>query len=223
MTETSGSPRHEGAQRYDGIRWTTYTTKDGLPDKIVLSVTQTRDGAMWFGTIGGHLTRFDPSVDGQDAWHTFDFDNPDAQTTPSLLQTRDGTLWVGVAAGGGLWRFDGTTWTRIEHPPGFSGSAYTLFESADGAIWLTSWSEWVLRFDPSAPVGQSAWTHYASKDGLVTNRVSSILQTREGMLWFAGGVSTISRFDPAAAAQEAWKTHTVSDGLPESVLSPRSG
>ena len=42
-----------GVQRYDGMRWTTYTTEDGLPHNTVRSVYQTRDGAMWFGTWGG--------------------------------------------------------------------------------------------------------------------------------------------------------------------------
>lgn len=42
----------QGVQRYDGVQWTTYTTADGLARDHVQTVIQTRDGAMWFGTIG---------------------------------------------------------------------------------------------------------------------------------------------------------------------------
>ena len=50
----------QGAQRYDGHRWTTYTTKDGLPHNVITAVIQAEDGAMWFGTAAG-IGRYDPS------------------------------------------------------------------------------------------------------------------------------------------------------------------
>ena len=39
-----------GAQKYDGYRWTTYTTKEGLGHDQVRVIIQDRDGAMWFGS-----------------------------------------------------------------------------------------------------------------------------------------------------------------------------
>ena len=51
---------NNGVQRYDGYRWTTYTTDDGLVDNRVVTVIQDRDGVMWFGTQNG-ISRFDPS------------------------------------------------------------------------------------------------------------------------------------------------------------------
>ena len=39
-----------GAQRYDGYRWTTYTTDDGLAHDRVADLLQAQDGSMWFGT-----------------------------------------------------------------------------------------------------------------------------------------------------------------------------
>ncbi len=47
-----------GAQRYDGLHWTTYTVEDGLAHNRVTTVIQTRDGDMWFGTRGGGISRF---------------------------------------------------------------------------------------------------------------------------------------------------------------------
>ena len=42
-----------GAQKYDGLRWTTYTTEDGLAHNRVIKISQARDGAMWIGTGDG--------------------------------------------------------------------------------------------------------------------------------------------------------------------------
>ncbi len=60
-----------GAQRYDGTHWTTYTTEDGLASNEVRSIIQTRDGAMWFGTAGGNgISRFDGET-----WTTYTTDD----------------------------------------------------------------------------------------------------------------------------------------------------
>src|SRR5262245_7423941 len=39
--------------------WKTFTTLDGLAHQAIGSITVATNGVMWFGTIGGYLTRFD--------------------------------------------------------------------------------------------------------------------------------------------------------------------
>jgi PAS domain S-box-containing protein len=43
----------DGLYRYDGYRWTRYTTEDGLPSGFVRTVSVTRDGSVWIGTDNG--------------------------------------------------------------------------------------------------------------------------------------------------------------------------
>lgn len=40
-------------------QWKTYTTADGLAGNLVISVFQSRDGAMWFGTVFNGVSRYD--------------------------------------------------------------------------------------------------------------------------------------------------------------------
>ena len=53
----------KGAQKYDGLRWSTYTTENGLSTDEVRMISQTRDGAMWFiTTVTGSITKPTVSV-----------------------------------------------------------------------------------------------------------------------------------------------------------------
>ena len=47
-----------GVARFDGTRWTNFTTKDGMVGNIVYAIAQDKSGAMWFGTDKG-VNRFD--------------------------------------------------------------------------------------------------------------------------------------------------------------------
>ena len=204
-----------GAQRYDGMRWTTYTTADGLTSDRVWSIAQTRDGAMWFGTFGGGISRFDGET-----WTTYTTADGLATNTilwEGLLQARDGTLWAGfwssfadtLGTQSGISRFDGETWTTIEVPVGSPRPPIMdIHQASDGALWFTTWGHGVLRFD------RSGWTRYTAEDGLAGNWAGQIVESRDGSLWvgFGGGVEGISRFDG-----KGWRTYTVRDGLSEGV------
>ena len=47
-----------GAARFQGARWSSLTTKDGLAGNIVYSIAQEADGTLWFGTDAG-LSAYD--------------------------------------------------------------------------------------------------------------------------------------------------------------------
>src|SRR5881227_2677320 len=76
----------------DGYSIRVWRTEDGLPQNIVTSAVQTRDGYLWFGTHSG-LARFDG-----ERFRVFDTAN-----TPELHDRRisalyedvQGSLWVG--------------------------------------------------------------------------------------------------------------------------------
>jgi ligand-binding sensor domain-containing protein len=54
-----------GVSRFDGKKWTSYTTRDGLAGNIVYSIARDTNGVLWFGTDKG-LSRYDGK-----AWRTF--------------------------------------------------------------------------------------------------------------------------------------------------------
>ena len=61
-------------------RWQTYTTQGDLADDFVLSIFQSQDGVMWFGTLQG-VSRFDGAF-----WQAFGASVFDASEQPDLLR-----------------------------------------------------------------------------------------------------------------------------------------
>ncbi len=78
--------------------------QNGLPDEMILAITETKDGYLWIGTRGG-LARFDG----------FQFVVFDRSNTPALRDDRvlslyaahNGDLWIGTAGGGVIRYHDG--------------------------------------------------------------------------------------------------------------------
>ncbi len=103
----------------------------------------------------------------------------------SIAQTPDGYLWIGtddarsVAAGTGLYRFDGDRNIRWEPPPGQqlpSNLISCLLAARDGTLWigtsngLASWKDGKL-------------THY---EGLAKFYIFTMLEDRGGTVWVSG-------------------------------------
>lgn len=83
-----------GVGRFDGSKWTNYTTRDGLAGNIVFSVAQAPDGAMWFGTNKG-VSRFDGK-----SWLTLTRrDGLFGDSVYAVAVTPGGEVWVGTKQG----------------------------------------------------------------------------------------------------------------------------
>jgi ligand-binding sensor domain-containing protein len=87
------STTREAGSRYTIDVW---ENDDGLPQNSIISMTQTRDGYLWLGTING-LVRFDGV-----RFTVFDeYNTPDMNSSPviSLFEDSRENLWVGTENG----------------------------------------------------------------------------------------------------------------------------
>lgn len=83
-----------GVGRFDGKKWRNYTTKDGLAGDIVYSMTQDKNGILWFGTNQG-VSRFD----GKN-WRTFDKTNGLLENDVyAITLVPNGDVWAGTKRG----------------------------------------------------------------------------------------------------------------------------
>jgi len=95
----------------------------------VKSITQTRDGTMWVGTIGG-LYRM---VAGSDSFHRV---NETSGTVRFLQETSDGTLWIGTI-GHGIYKYWKHEFSQMTAPGSLpSNTALNLFEDVESNIWV---------------------------------------------------------------------------------------
>lgn len=185
---------------------------NGLPQNAVYSITQTRDGYLWFGTEEG-LVRFDGVR----------FTLYNRRNTPLLKhnfvlafhEAIDGSRWIGTF-GGGVARWKGDSSFILTSKNGLADDVVnSVYESADGSIWICSmgglnrWKEGKLTSFrlPSSTINAAVqdsngnlWiatdrglvklkgetsSVYTTRDGLSSNNISALAATRDGVVWAA--------------------------------------
>lgn len=128
----------EGAHKYDGTSFTSYSTKNGLAGNIVRSIYGDRQGRIWIGTNGGGVSRLEDSV-----FQNFTkVDGLNNNRIYEIIQDRAGNMWFSTL-GAGASRYDGKTFTsfredRIQriHGNPAHGHVQEFFEDKDGVLWI---------------------------------------------------------------------------------------
>jgi diguanylate cyclase (GGDEF)-like protein len=123
------------------MRLDTWSVRDGLPSRDIMSVVQTPDGFIWLATYAG-LIRFDG----------VNFDTYDTTNTPSLpsnlitclLVSRTGELWVGTEWGG-FGKFEDGKFIRYQPIDKQWSRVYAMTEDPEGGIWIGAWGHQPLR------------------------------------------------------------------------------
>jgi len=191
-----------GVTRYDGVNFTTFTTKDGLAHNQVGPILQDKDGYIWFGT-GSVLTRGGRGVSRYDGTTFTTFTTKDGladNTVLSIIQDQENYLWFGTY--GGVSRYNGQGFTTFTTKDGLANNWVTrMFQDKDGHLWFGTYFNGVSKYD-----GQSFIT-LNIEDGLAHNMIASIYQDKEGYLWF-GTYEGVSRYDG-----QNFTTFTIKDGL----------
>lgn len=212
----------EGLQRYDpatrrfaaqDLRW------QGQPERRVLALKATRDGAIWVGHWRG-LARLHR---GQ--WQAFDMPGlPDGTPVLALTEGEDGRVWLGTQDGRlGVVEQGRLRWvlTGVRHP------VQALAEAADGRLWVGSKGGlyWLnaaqgtvlalLRQDPRRP------------QGLAGNDISGLLRDQGGAMWVSGYGLGLQRHQHHPALSVRGPDSEAGSPLPEvdvrAVLTLRNG
>lgn len=82
-----------GVSAYDGKEWKSFTAKNGLAGNIVYSMSQSEDGAMWFGTNKG-ISRFDG-----EHWSNLDMHDGLLDQHVYAIATSGNEIWAGTRHG----------------------------------------------------------------------------------------------------------------------------
>jgi len=172
--------------------------EQGLPVNSILSIAQTADGWVYFGTEEG-LVRFDGKV--------FFLMNksviPDLNVNfiNTLSGARDTSLWIGTD-GDGLIRYKNNTFIKYNNSNGLSNNYISaLCEDSAGGLWIGT-TGGGMNYLKNGMI-----TAFDTSNGLANNFIRSIVIDAKGSI-YAGTKSGLSVIENGNV-----KNYTVKDGL----------
>jgi signal transduction histidine kinase/ligand-binding sensor domain-containing protein len=201
-----------GLYRVKQRAFKTYGSKDGLPMKVVKSVTEDQEGKIW-AVNPGKITWF-PGQQPPGVNPT----NLNIAGAWCSMADSDGAVWIG-SYGDGLFRCERGTATQLSMPAGKRYvPIFTLFQDRSGTVWaggdeglFRAEGNGLVRVEPSpAPkkmdvramaedhsgrlyvglnggglLGYQAgqWTQYSERDGLAGDAVWSLCVDKDDTVW----------------------------------------
>jgi len=175
-----------GISSFDGTRFTTISSREGLPSANARTVIEDAAGDLWFGSNHG-VARFDGRtvVNFRD-----DGSAPQSVVWASALD-RSGRLWFGTDDG--LYRWMGGSFRRYRRADGLADDyVYALHFDRDGTLWAGSRGAGITHCrlsDGGDPVDCRVLT---TRDGLGADLVRTFADAPDGRLLIGtrgGGVS----------------------------------
>jgi ligand-binding sensor domain-containing protein/signal transduction histidine kinase len=174
-----------GLGRLKRARVSTYSTADGLPNKVIGSIVQDARGEIWVGTQCGPVSllrgdRFVPQFQEYTrdacAW--------------VLWPSRDGALWIGTR-GHGVFRWRDGTMLHLGTAEGLSDLRIAgLFEDRDGTIWIGTEFGGVHTY-----ANGRLSKGFGPADGVATGFVASFAQDRNGRVWIGSNANGLSIYE----------------------------
>ena len=123
----------------------------------------------------------------------------------------DGTVWI--AAGNGLWRYDGFHWAVFGPAEGLpSRFVRSVLVSRAGDLWVGT-DAGAGVFDP----GRGVFDPRGTREALPNGNVRRIVEDAEGALWFCCDQWPDTSIGPGGLAvlrEGRWRVFTQADGLP---------
>lgn len=162
----------DGLYRFKDPAVRMFTTEDGLPNNLLMTVIATRDGAVWTGANCGGVTRFDGT-----RFQTYNEKNGLLNSCVfALAEDANRDLWIGTW-GGGAFRFQNSTFTQYSKNQGMVDDRVTSIAAArDGSVWFAT------------PTGltrlkNGQLRNFTTADGLSDNLILKVLEDRAGVIW----------------------------------------
>ena len=119
----------DGLFKYDGQKFTQYTTEDSLTDNMVLCLFQDQNKRIWIGTSKG-VTIFE-----NEKFHSFSESGAPQKRVRSIKEDKAGKIWF--ASNDGVYEYDGQSikiYTQLNGLP--ENSAFCIEVDSENKVWV---------------------------------------------------------------------------------------
>ncbi|MFH1527272.1 MAG: two-component regulator propeller domain-containing protein [Bacteroidota bacterium] len=167
----------DGLNRFDGQNFVIFkndpTSENSLPENYIMSLFESHDTALWVGTWGGGLCRYDPIHELFIKIKT-NFEND--TYVQCIGEDKSSWLWFGTYTGG-LFKYNPVTKqalnfnTDSNNPLKLTNNYITsLTINADNSLWIGTWGGGFSFFDEQKKLVKH-FNHTANKNSLSHNNV----------------------------------------------------
>lgn len=197
----------DGLNRYDGYTFTIFKHDPqdslSLSQNFVLELLEDKTGALWVGTRGGGLNRFNHKTQ-QFTRFMADSSRTDAISDNNIWAVfidSQQQLWIGTEHGG-LNRFNAATETFevFRHDPNnpntiSDNGVGAFYEDGNGILWIGTQHGGLNRFDREKKTFKWYRHNPANPNSLSSNNIMTIAEDDSGMLWIGTYRGGLNRFD----------------------------
>ena len=188
-----------------------FNTEQGLGLSSVSCGYKDKTGNLWFGTMGGGLSKYD----GKTFTKFISSQGLANNIVKCILEDKNGNFWFGT--NGGVSKYDGKSFRNFTTDQGLaSNRVLSILEDKSGNLWFST-DNGISKYDPleNENTGGKFFTNYTTDQGLASNDVVVSLTDKKGNLWF-GTNQGISRFIPTikkGSGAKLFRNYTTAQGL----------
>lgn len=196
-----------GISRYDGKRFTNFTTADGLAGNWINAIHSDPDNTVWFGTWSG-ISRYD----GKKFVNFTTQDGLPSNFVNAIYRDPNGIMWIGTGwtdNPGGVSRYDGKGFLNLTTQDGLANdTVLNIYRDDNGLLWFGTFGGGISRYDGKE------FVNFNAQDGLASNYIISIHGGSDGALWFGTLMGGVSRYHDGK-----FTTFTTKNGLASNTVS----
>jgi len=164
--------------------FTNYGTEEGLPLSSVRCSATDKAGNLWFGTIGGGVSKYD----GKSFTNYTIAQGLVGNVVFSIIEDKEDNLWFGTSSG--VSKYDGYRFTNYTTKEGLGGNFVTsIMQDRTGNLWVGTQGGGASKYD-----GKS-FTNYTTAHGVAGNDIRCMIQDKNGNLWFGTAAAGVTKYD----------------------------
>jgi signal transduction histidine kinase/ligand-binding sensor domain-containing protein len=166
------STNGDGLYRFKEPAVRMFTTRDGLPNDLIMTVITTHDGTVWAGANCGGIARFDGT-----RFQTYNEKNGLLNSCVfALAEDSNHDLWIGTW-GGGAFRYHNGSFTQYTKSQGMADDRVrSIVGARDGSVWFGT-TAGLTRLK------NGQFRTFTTADGLSYDSIVRIFEDRAGSIW----------------------------------------